>query len=330
MKLSHIARRLAYHFSSPKRMVKFVRVASRFGIETADQYSHYYLSKYVTGSKLEQHYLKQFRKWVKEFNRHENKMSDFWTALAARCEREMIGKGLTGFRSGYYRKIFAFDGKKNEIRKYYQTLKKKDKFKALEKVEEPLIGKPPFMRIDGKPVSWDILQSADEFTTIMDFAGYKPTDKKTILEIGAGYGRLPYMFLGMMPNAKYIIVDIPTTLITAYYFLTRAYGKDITKRVKFLLPHQIKTVKKGEVDLFINIDSFQEMTPEIVKGYFEEMSRIGGEYLYTKNKEVEDNFVDDIAFRIDDYPIQDNMRLVRKGTWDVRPYMKELYIRFKK
>jgi len=43
--------------------------------------------------------------------------------------------------------------------------------------------------------------------------------KKTILEIGAGWGGLPYLIKKNIPNVTYLIVDIPNTINISAYFL---------------------------------------------------------------------------------------------------------------
>lgn len=63
----------------------------------------------------------------------------------------------------------------------------------------------------------------------------------TILELGAGYGRTAYFFLKMIPNLKYVFVDIPPALYIAEKYICNQFkDKKIFKFRKFNSYNEIK------------------------------------------------------------------------------------------
>ena len=63
-------------------------------------------------------------------------------------------------------------------------------------------------------------QSIDEFYRIINHLKLTLKDEIIICEVGGGYGRLAYIFLSMMPRCRYILVDLPNTLIVAHYYFS--------------------------------------------------------------------------------------------------------------
>ena len=121
-----------------------------------------------------------------------------------------------------------------------------------------------------------------------------------ILEIGAGYGRLAYIFLDQLVNASYCIIDIPPALFIAQKYLTEVFPKEkifhfrsfksfnkVKKefelaRIRFLSADQIELLPDNYFDLVINISSLHEMTREQIKNYISQIDRLCNGYFYTK------------------------------------------------
>lgn len=110
---------------------------------------------------------------------------------------------------------------------------------------------------------------------------------RRVLEIGGGYGTLGEIFLKSdYDNSVYIDVDIPPAAYVATRYLQKVFGEnsildysqtrhldviDLSQieqnhRGAVLMPWQIPAVR-GEVDLFVNFFSFQEMEPDVVENY---------------------------------------------------------------
>jgi len=122
-------------------------------------------------------------------------------------------------------------------------------------------------------------------------------DISTVLEIGGGFGTLGEI-LFKAGNYAYINVDIPPTAAVATYYLRAVVGdnfKDYSETKKMntiavpscgtsivICPWQLPRLE-GRVDLFVNFISFQEMEPEVVRCYLDEIDRLKVRYVLLRN-----------------------------------------------
>lgn len=122
----------------------------------------------------------------------------------------------------------------------------------------------------------------------------------TVLEIGGGFGTLgEILATSGIPNVRYIDVDIPPTSFVAQHYLSQIYGKEnvatfATTReqaaievqslpaASVLCSWQIERLV-GQVDLFVNFISFQEMEPHIVQNYLNHVKRLGARWVLLRN-----------------------------------------------
>jgi len=147
---------------------------------------------------------------------------------------------------------------------------------------------------------------------------------RTILEIGGGFGSLgEVMGSSGIAGLRYIDIDIPPTSYVAQYYLSQVFGDDnVATYIKtaddevinidslpqasVLCSWQIEKLQ-GQVDLFVNFISFQEMEPHIVKNYLGHVSRLGARWILLRNlregKQLRKNnmFGVDIPILGDDY-----------------------------
>lgn len=125
----------------------------------------------------------------------------------------------------------------------------------------------------------------------------------TVLEIGGGFGSLGEILLSDPRNDSfYINVDIPPTCIFSSYYLKQTFGEDKVgdyADLKSLPDHSIDSLRQqfkaivicpwtlpdliGKVDLFVNFISFQEMEPDIVKNYLNEVDRLESRFVLLRN-----------------------------------------------
>ncbi len=124
-----------------------------------------------------------------------------------------------------------------------------------------------------------------------------------VLEVGGGYGRLARAFLGLWPSSgiQYILVDaVPSSLLSAYEYLTKTtnhcniqlvHDRPIDHDADVLLIgswnlEAISTI--GLIDLFVNIESFQEMSTSSVSNYLgmAERNLRPGSLAYISNSRV--------------------------------------------
>lgn len=123
---------------------------------------------------------------------------------------------------------------------------------------------------------------------------------RTVLEIGGGFGTLGEILAKAgISDLRYIDIDIPPTSFVAQYYLGEVIGKDNVATfaqtadketieinslptASVLCSWQIEKLR-GQVDLFVNFISFQEMEPKIVYNYLNHVSRLGTRWILLRN-----------------------------------------------
>lgn len=135
---------------------------------------------------------------------------------------------------------------------------------------------------------------------------------RRVLEIGGGYGTLgEIIFKSDYDNSVYIDVDIPPAAYIATRYLQKVFGENSildyskirhldtidlshieqTHKGAVLMPWQIPAIK-GEVDLFVNFFSFQEMEPDVVENYARFVDRCNPTYLLLRNQKEGKNLAE--------------------------------------
>ncbi|MCG9101358.1 putative sugar O-methyltransferase [Laribacter hongkongensis] len=123
---------------------------------------------------------------------------------------------------------------------------------------------------------------------------------KIVLEVGGGFGSLGEILTASgIVGLKYIDIDIPPTSFVAQYYLSEVLGAENV--ATFAKTNQMKVIEidklppasvlcswqieklQGEVDLFVNFISFQEMEPHIVRNYLSHVSRLGARWVLLRN-----------------------------------------------
>lgn len=139
---------------------------------------------------------------------------------------------------------------------YY--VKSIDKLGLLEQVEEDnLFGNFTF-HIDNKLISRDLLDSIMEIYFLEKHLNLSDSKDMTVLDIGAGYGRLAHRMTNALPNIKeYLCTDgvAISSFISEYYLRFRG----LEDRAKVIPLDRIeKILSNRPVDLAVNIHSFSE------------------------------------------------------------------------
>ena len=146
----------------------------------------------------------------------------------------------------------------------------------------------PFLEINGHNVSSDKINSIFDYENIDKFSSF--SDKKNILEIGAGSGRTSQAIVTFNKDLKYTICDIPPALFISYERLKNVFkNKKIgllyslnedelineinNYDISFIMPHQLNFFKNKKFDLTIAIDCIHEMDKETIKKYFYNINR---------------------------------------------------------
>jgi putative sugar O-methyltransferase len=189
---------------------------------------------------------------------------------------------------------------------------------------EPELGRPLPVRWRGRLISQDLANSALEVTAITRALG--DAAPRSILEVGAGYGRTAYALLNAFPRATYTVVDIEPALSIAQWYLTQLFAAD---RLRFVHPAEIGSLSAGSADLVVSISSLHEMTIAQLEGYLDLFDALAeGGVVYLKQWQRWTNPIDGITVEFDRYPIPSRWRRkfaesapvqsnFRQAAWDV-------------
>jgi len=200
----------------------------------------------------------------------------------------------------------------------YDYVSRIDRLELLKKISEPLLGEPFLVKYRNRFISQDLCNSVHEFYSITKEINL---DKKLeIAEIGAGYGRLTYVFLKALPKTSYCIIDIPPALYISQEYLRRIFPKEKIflfrpfknfkeieqefrdARIKFLLPHQIEYLPKNYFDIMINISSLHEMRRDQINNYVKQENRLTRGFMYLKQwkkaRTKDNNFIEEHEYSI--------------------------------
>jgi putative sugar O-methyltransferase len=167
-------------------------------------------------------------------------------------------------------------------------------------LQEPTVGNPLPAYRHGRLISQDVANSALEVNAMMEaLGGRRPS---SILEIGAGYGRLAYALLTLFPEATYTIIDIQPTRSISQWYLSQLFDPE---RLTFLSPEEASSLEPGSFDLGLSVSSLGEMTEAQIDGYLRLLDSVaGGGTVYLKQLESWVNAADgvDAAFEKYDFP----------------------------
>ncbi|TRZ49990.1 putative sugar O-methyltransferase [bacterium] len=149
----------------------------------------------------------------------------------------------------------------------------------LSKIKNRTVGEPISVTYDGHIVCLDYLQAVYENEFIAD---HLPLDEVNILEIGAGYGRTCHSILSNHLVKSYTILDLPNCLELSRRYLIEVLNDEDLSKVNFIKATDLPDMDMHHFNLCINIDSFAEMEPDVVKYY---LNYIGShcDSLYVKN-----------------------------------------------
>ena len=150
----------------------------------------------------------------------------------------------------------------------------------LKNIRNQNIGNPPTINYFDNKVSIDYLLSIEE----MFFLDKALKKSKTVMEIGAGFGRLAHSIIQNFINIdRYIIVDLDDVLDLAKIYMSKVLSKREFSKIDFVSHHNIYDIEYSDkIDISINIDSFQEIEESAVLKYLEFISK-NSNFFYTKN-----------------------------------------------
>jgi putative sugar O-methyltransferase len=242
-----------------------------------------------------------FREWLRDGDIRD---------LSARME----GRGLLrsiqgGHKFGPYQRLVY----RTFVTLCWHTAGRDDRLGLRARLEEPALGNPFAIRKEGRLISQDLANSIRECNVVDRFCAPLTAGAPRVAELGAGYGRLAWVFLAGT-SARYFIVDIPPALYVSQWYLTRLLPDrkifrfrhferfdDVRAEleaadVAFLTPNQLTVFPDGWFDVFLSISTLPEMQVEQVENYLAIMARLARRGVYLKQWREHVNALDGYPF----------------------------------
>lgn len=203
----------------------------------------------------------------------------------------------------------------------FDCVREGDQSSITEHFEEPLVGDPICVDYRGRRISEDLCNSAAELISVEQAVPEGKLKNARVIELGSGYGRLAWAYLTAFPEIRYVLVDIPPALAVAEQYLVetlpdrKVFGfrqfsdpaevKDELDdaQVAFLTPNQLEFLPELRADLFINVSSLHEMTPDQIAHYFKLIDRNTSGWFFSKQWISSQNADDDLVINKNDYPV---------------------------
>lgn len=213
--------------------------------------------------------------------------SRMWENISERWVTKDAADDLTGFKSDLRNfNLALWDPRTNGIR-YLKYLVYNlaagltdDDWARLRRIENRDVGDPVTVRYNGERVCMDYLQSLFELAFIareVDLRGGR------VLEIGAGYGRTCHAILSNFDIASYHIIDLENTLRLSRRYLREVLNDAQYAKLRFVQVDDVDGMPdSARFDLCVNIHSFGEMRPAVVRAYLDLIRDTCGAF-YTKN-----------------------------------------------
>jgi putative sugar O-methyltransferase len=294
---------------------------------------------------LQHQFLSVFAKWC----RHPA-----WSVFGAKFpgyRSNVLAAATTANVSNYRMKIPAvksFDRPsalvyKTYVAMLYEFVAARDEGGLLRALEEPAVGNPFSIRHRDHWISQDLCNSVQEFYSAGggDLSVDEPCD---VAELGAGYGRVGYVFLRALPGSTYTVIDIPPALNVAQEYLSRVFPnervfgfrrfaryEDVQEefesaRIRFLAAHQLELVPAKTFDRFLTISSLHEMSRPQIENYLAQIDRVCRGRFYSKQWRVSQTSVNGHVIREDEYPIPASWNEVYRRRHPVqRMFFEALY-----
>ncbi|MHB1567561.1 MAG: putative sugar O-methyltransferase [Solirubrobacteraceae bacterium] len=208
---------------------------------------------------------------------------------------------------------------------------------------EPEIGNPVRLRSRGRLVSQDLANSVIEF--MFAHRSGAVGDGARVAELGAGYGRLAYVY-AHAHELTYCVFDIPPALAVAQWYLTETLGSDrivpyaphagfgeieshlTPGKVAFFTPDQLELFPDGWFGLTQTISTLPEMPARQSAHYLSLLAAKSARALFLKQWRQWRNDADQVDLREDHYALSDPWYLYLRRTDPVQPmFFNQLWLR---
>lgn len=216
----------------------------------------------------------------------------------------------------------------------WEAARRDDPLGLTDRLAEPETGNPIRIRHRGRLISQDLGNSIIE-CTFAARAGVVREGSR-VAELGAGYGRLAYVFSEACP-LTYCVFDISPALAVAQSYLTAVLGADrvvayepgddfslVEARLKpgvvaFFTPDQLEMFPDGWFDCAQTISTLPEMPARQSAHYIRLLAAKSGDAIFLKQWRQWRNEADGVDLREADYALPAPWRLDETRTDPVQP-----------
>jgi putative sugar O-methyltransferase len=144
---------------------------------------------------------------------------------------------------------------------YAQYVRERDELGLLDRlVEDGAFGCWTFDYPGHPRYSRDLIESVNELSFLQRELGIAQRERLSVLDIGAGYGRLAHRMTSALPNlSDYCCVDaVPESTVLCEYYLAH---RGCTPPARVLALDELSAnLTRGSFDLAVNVHSFPECT----------------------------------------------------------------------
>lgn len=224
--------------------------------------------------------------------RSEFEASNLWKSIIRKNIHTFMDTDLANFRNvGGINSRLASWGPIDPSTRYYKTLllnflevldieyskKNLNLNSYLERIKCRSLGNPVTVNFNTQSVCLDYALCLEELL----FLDETLPSVSSILEVGGGFGRTCHAILSIHPHvSSYIICDLPEMLSLSQKYLMTVLPDDVFKKVTFIRNDSISDI--SSIDLSININSFQEMAPDVILNYLKFIGK-NSHFLFVKN-----------------------------------------------
>lgn len=221
------------------------------------------------------------------------KISKLWDSLVKDKFKNIDESFLSNFREpgNANNRLAAWDPFDKSMRFYkflfFNQIQTKDDefFINYAKIGNTSLGHPVELKLpSGEAVNLDHFFSIEEYLFLYSHLQFDNISQ--IVEIGAGFGRTAQTIIKLVDNIdKYVIIDLPEVLSLSVKYLKKVLSKKEFAKLDFVNALALSADDNRDfqnVDLVINIDSFQEMPQETIRYYFSKVIN-KSQFFYSKN-----------------------------------------------
>jgi putative sugar O-methyltransferase len=225
----------------------------------------------------------------------------------------------------------------------WDEARRNDPLRLTARLAEPLAGNPIRVWHRGRLVSQDLANSIIELGFVEPLGILR--EGARVAELGAGYGRLAYVYAQATP-LTYCIFDIPPALAVAQWYLTTVLGEArvvpyspandfavVQSRltpgvIAFFTPDQLETFPDGWFDCCQTISTLPEMPPAQATLYLGLLAAKSSRALFLKQWRKWRNDADGVELTEEQYALAAPWKLASRRVDPVQPaFFNQLWLR---